>query len=266
MEQKEFNIVADKVGEALSEMGISKAAKQPREESGTAVLFTGEDIAYSILYEDDKKRFNLRTCDVDDGVPDDKWKSVSMWLYDPETDTPAQAQSIADDFIETVQGPKQVAIVKAKKKKKKDDDNNIDPLFFFNRFVGIFPDLKAEITAEKASYGDVRAVTFARSHLLPKIADLCLRPGSDDLIGRCCTLFNDMYINGDLDVRSIITIVLLNGLNKEAIEKMEPLFNDELKKACKSGLKMKGKKVKPEKRKKRKSFMAQALDNTNAGK
>lgn len=260
MEQKAFNMVAEKVGAALQEQGYQSAKDQRQEEDGQSVLFTGEEIAYSILYHESKKRFVLRTCDMKDGMPDEKWKSVSMWLFDPETDSAEQAQSIIDDFIDTVQGPRQAAVVRNKKKRRKDDDNNVDPVFFFNRFVGVFPELKDEIAEEKAAYGDVRAVTFAREKLLPKIDALCSEGFDKDAISRCCGLLNDMYVSGDIDVRSIITIVILNGVSENAVVNLKPNFNEELAKGYKSGLKMKGKKVKPEKKKKRQSFMARTLN------
>lgn len=262
LDQKAFKMVVEKVGAVLQQQGFQPEKGQTAEEDGQSALFTGEEIAYSILYCESKKRFELRTCDMADGVPGGKWKSVSMWLFDPETDSADQAQSITGDFIETIQGPKQVALVRNKKKRRKDDDNNIDPIFFFNRFVGIFPELKDEINEEKAAYGDVRAVTFAREKLLPKIEALC--DGIDkDGITRCCGLLNDMYVSGDMDVRSIITIGILNEVSDRSIKNLKPTFNEELAKGYKSGLKMKGKKVKPEKKKKRQSFMARTLNETN---
>lgn len=260
MDKKNFNIVADGVDEALSAAGFQRQ----KSDGGMSAVFIGEDIAYSIVYEEDKKRFNLMECDADDGKASGKWKSVSVWLFDPETDTANEAKSIANDFIETIQGPKQTTAIRAKKKRKKDDDNNIDPLFFFNRFVGVFPELKAEINEEKDKYGDVRAVAFARENLLPKLNSLCSNSDGDVRIKKVCTLLNDMYISGDIDVRSVITIVVINGFNGVALKRLEPFFNEELQKAAKAALKIKGKKFKPEKKKKHKSIMAQALDSSNA--
>ena len=262
MEQKAFNLVVDKVGTVLIEQGFTKADGELKEENGRAVLFTGEDTAYSIFYNSNKKRFELRTCDVDEGEPDGQWKSISIWLFDPETDNLSEAESITNDFVETIQGPKRIAALKTKKKHKKDDENNPDPLFFFNRFVGVFPTLRDELNEEKAKYGDVRAVTFARNNLLPKIEALCTQTTKADQIKRCCDLLNDMYVAGDMDVRSIITIVILNGIeNQYAINNMEPLFSDDLKKSYIAGLKLKGKTIKPEKKKKEKKFVADRLSS-----
>ncbi|MCI1982812.1 MAG: hypothetical protein LKJ45_06575 [Oscillospiraceae bacterium] len=261
MDQKAFHLVVEKVGAVLQESGFQPAADSPREKDGQSALFIGSQSAYSILYRENRKRFELRTCGLEDGKPDGKWDSVSMWLYDPETDSIEQVQSIIEDFNETIVGPQQInAVVRTKKKKRKDDDNNVDPQFFFNRFVSVFPELKDEITAEKAAYSGIRAVSFARSHLLPRLEALFSAGAEKDLITKTCGLLSSMYVSGDMDVRSVITIVLLNGLSDRAIEVIKPLFSEELAKGYKAGLKMKGKKVKPEKRKKSQSIMAATLN------
>lgn len=260
MDQKAFDLIAEKVGEALGTQGFVPAG-EVQEENGRYALYTGETTAYSVFYDEEKKRFELRTCDMVDEQPEGKWKSISIWLFDPENDKISEAESIMNDFVETIEGPKRIAALKTKKKRKKDEENTSDPLFFFNRFVGVFPELRDELNEERAKYDNIRSVTFARTHLLPRLEALLTQSSREDQIKRCCDLLNDMYINGDMDVRSIITIVLLNGIeNETAIENMKPLFSDELKKGYTAGRKMKGKNVKPEKKKKQKRFVA---DNLN---
>jgi hypothetical protein len=66
-----------------------------------------------------------------------------------------------------------------------------------------------------------------------------------------------------MDVRSIITIVILNGIeSKTAIEGMKECFSEDLMKGFKAARKMKGKVVKPEvpKKKKERKFMADTLN------
>lgn len=263
MDQKAFDLIVEKVGAVLSAQQFAPAG-ETQEESGRSALFTGETTAYSVFYSEEKKRFELRTCDMVDDQPEGKWKSISIWLYDPETDSIAEAESIMNDFVETIEGPKRMAAVKTKKKRKKDEENTSDPLFFFNRFVGFFPELRDELNEEKARYDEIRAVAFARGHLLPRLEALLTQSTHQDQMKRCVELLNDMYVNGDMDVRSIITIVLLNGVeNEAAIENMKPLFSPELKKAYTAGLKLKGKTIKPEKKKKQKRFVADNLNTLN---
>jgi hypothetical protein len=262
LEQKAFDLIVSKVGEALSAQGYTSAGSV-EEKEGHAALFTSENSAYSVLYNIGKKRFELRSCDADDGKPDGKWKSASIWLFDPDENVLSDAESIANDFVETIQGPKRVAEMKSKKRRKKDDDYNVDPPFFFNRFVGIFPELRDEINQEKITYGKLRAVTFARASLLPRLDSLCSNRSQQDAIKRCGDLLNDQYNVGDMDVRSIITIVLLNGLSDAALENLKPMLSDDLKKSHVSALKLKGKKIRPEKKKKQKRFVAENLNTLN---
>lgn len=264
MEQNAFELITQKVGEALQERGFEPVKDTAEAERGVqCAVFGDDDLAYSILYRSEQKRFELRKCNMTDDGPDGKWKSISAWLYDPAEDSPDQLQNIVADFTDSVAGPKPKAAARQKKKRRKDDDNNVDPIFLFNRFVGIFPELKDEMSEERENYDDIRSVTFAREKLLPKIDALTSFGGDPATAGRCATLLNELYGSGDLDVRSIITIVLLNGLSEKSIETLRPLFSPELEKAFKSGLKMKGKKVKPEKKKKASRIMASTLNDMN---
>lgn len=261
MDKKVLALVADPVGTALRDMGYEPAKiGNPTEGVGSAV-FSGETTAYGVFYVEEKKHFELRTCDASDGGQTGEWKVISTWLFDPATDGAAQAHDIADDFLETIRGPKQRAAVRSKKKRRKDDDNNIDPVFFFNRFVGIFPELKDELNLERDRYGDVRPVTFARENLLPKLEAVCSAGADGDTVARCGSLLSDLYKNGDLDVRSIVTIVVLNGLSGGAVKNLEPSFTEEMEKGYRSALRMKGKKVRPEKVKKRSRMMGETLND-----
>lgn len=260
LEQKAFDLIVEKLGAELARRGFS-APDRRREDEGPCAVFTGGDGACAVRYREGKKRFELLSCGLEDGKPDGKWKSLSVWLFDPESDEPAQAGSIAEDFIETACGSPQAAAPRpAKKKRRKEDDGNVDPLFFLNRFAGVFPELKDEIAEEKARYGRVRAVTFTRARLVPKLEALCTAGADRDAVERCGRLLSEMYVSGDMDVRSLVTIVVLNGLSAGAVEHLKPLFGEELAKGCKAGAKMKGKRVRPEKKKKRSSYMADTLN------
>ena len=69
MEQNAFDLVTGKVGEALKAQGYSPATGQEPEKDGQCAVFTGDETAYSILYSAEKKRFELRKCDMTDDGP-----------------------------------------------------------------------------------------------------------------------------------------------------------------------------------------------------
>ena len=143
--QNAFDLVADKVEKALAEQDYKRQNVDSQNDKEITALYTSEDTAYNIVYYKAKMRMVLRQCEMSGAEPDNNWKSVATWLFDPEVDTEKEADNIASDFIETIQGPKQQAITQTRKKKKKDNDGNVDSLFLANRMVNYFPELKEDM-------------------------------------------------------------------------------------------------------------------------
>ncbi len=254
-----FELITGKVEKILLARGYKKQAVAESDKEMTA-LYTG-DIAYSIVYYFDKKRVLLRSCGMEDGEPDNTWKTVATWLFDPETDTSRDAENIGEDFAETIRGPKQTAVQK-QKKSKKDGENTSDPLFFANRMVMYFPELRDEIAYEKAHYESFRGITFADEKIMPRFKEYVktLNKGSMEKFSKT---LSDLYDTGDLDVKGIITYILLNSIeDDEVFEKVTGNFAPENKKIAVESRKLRGKKMKPEKPKKPSRFMADTLNNT----
>lgn len=257
-----MDLIAEKLGEVLKAQNFS-AAKEYTDEKGPCVIFTGEEFAYSILYDEKKKLFQLRSAEMDENSPGE-WQAAASWLFDPETDGNGDAESIANDFCDTVQGPKNMALMTQKKKRKKNEDGtqNADPVFLFNRFVNIFPDLREDMTKERIRYGKVRAFTFAKTQVAPRCEALAEKYPDTDAFDRMCTVLNDMYANGDLDARSCITMAILNNVSDTAFGAMKEKLSEDLMKNYKYGRRYIGKEVKPEKKKKRSKIVARALDDS----
>lgn len=250
-----FDLVTGKVDKALSEQGYKRQSVDSQNEKELTALYTSEDTAYSIVYYKAKMRMVLRQCEMSGGEPDNNWKSAATWLFDPEVDTEKEAESIASDFIETIQGPKQQAITQTRKKKKKDNDGNVDSLFLANRMVNYFPSLKDDIAYEKLHYANFRGITFAKEKILPLFTEFMNTEGSNN-IGKLSKSLNDIYEMGDLDVKGIISYILLNSVENES--KREQLlvnFTEANKKIIASAFTLRGKKIKPEKPKKKRSGM-----------
>lgn len=261
MEQKAFDLIAEKVEAALAEQEFTRRPGTSQEENGEAVLYTGENVAYSVLFNKKQKRFELRTCPMTEDGPSNSWKNLSTWLFDPDTDDLSAAQSIVNDFTDTIRGPKRMAAVQqTKKKAKKADENNPDPVFFLNRMVAIFPELKAEMQEERVEYGEVRPLTFTRAKLVPKVEALATQYPDSEPFKKMCGVLNDLYAAGDMDTRSIITIAVLNGINDEkALDAMAAEFSADLRKTFDKSRHLKGKTFKPEKKKKMPSYNAEAM-------
>ena len=246
MDLKAFELIETGLQEELAKQGFSQA--QPLEdEAGKLVMFSAADVAYGLLYDVKHQRFELRSTTLkEDGQPG-AWRSLSLWLFDEKEGTKADAESILNDFLEVVRGPKRVAVVQ-QKRRGKEGERSVDPLFFVNRLVNIFPELRDELNEEKIVYGQVRYVTFIKAHVVPRCEDLAQKyPNSDPM--------------KKLDTRSIVTISLLNSLSDSAFQVFTQRVGEELQKDLKFTRKLKGKKIKPEKKKKKKKVVAKPLSN-----
>lgn len=257
-----FQVISDKVEEALSAQGFKKAKVESYDPANELIaLFVSENIAYSIIYYKDRMHTLLRECPMTDDGPDNDWKTLATWMFDPETDGMKEATSIGNDFVDAISAPKAIKRAKATKKSKgkKDDDGNADPVFLSKRFVTLFPELKDEIIREEDCYYPFRGVTFARESIVPRVNKL-VESGSDADIKKLCSILSAQYSNGDADTRSIITIVIINSVPSQYDAKLDEFFSDDLKKAAKYARKLRGKNIKPEVEKKPKQTVAQRLE------
>ncbi len=255
-----FSIITEKTEKPLLEKDYKKENVAETDEELVA-LYIGQDMAYSIVYTYKNMRLVLRNCTVDEGEPDNDWKTLATWLFDPDSDGTKEAESIGEDFAETIAGPKQKALVQKQRKKKKDGENTVDPLFLANRMVTFFPELKDEIAYEKAHYEDFRGVTFAEEFIVPRFSELVKHSGKDKL-EKISAGLAAIYKAGDLDTKGIITYLMLNSV--ESDDKFEILisaFAENEKKIAREGRRLRGKKLKPEKPKKSRSYITDTLNS-----
>lgn len=257
MEKKAFDLIAGRTEKVLDQQGFKRQKEVVRdEEHGDTVLFIGENSAYSITYNKDDGKFELRTTLMieDEGPDEENWKAISSWIFNPETDTVRDAESIADDFCNTLDDSKRRAAIRAAKRKAtaRDSDNNPGPVFFFKRLVNVIPELREEIAIERESYEDFRAVTFAKASVVPRVNALAKKKGSAPL-KKLSELMEEFYNGGDLDVRSIITMVILNGIDADARQNVLDGMSASFQKYYRRCLKYKDKTVRPERIKRKAS-------------
>lgn len=256
---KAFEIMSGKVETELLKRGFQKQPVADSDKEITA-LYTGEDVAYSLVYYTDKKRILLRSCSMIENEPDNNWKTTATWLFDPDVDGVKDAENIGDDFVETIKGPKQIAVQQqSQRKKKKDNDGNVDSLFFANRMVAYFPELKQEIAYEKAHYTAFRGVTFAEEKIVPKFKEY-VASANEKALTKLSKNISDFYNAGDLDVKGIITYILLNSVDDDnKFEQLISEFRQNEQKIARAARKLRGKNIKPEKVKKPKKYIADNL-------
>lgn len=259
MLEQAFGHISDKVEEAVKPQGFTRQKITSDNDNELVSLYTSENMAYSVIYYKDKQHTLLRECAMTDEGPDNNWKTLATWIFDPDHDTMKEASSIANDFCDAISAPSAVKKAKQAKKSKKSEDGNADPLFLSKRFMTLFPDLKDEIRDEQDCYYPFRGVTFARASIVPRVNKLVKEGKAADL-KKLGNILNTQYTNGDPDTRSIITIVILNGIPEADEAKIEEYLDDNLKKAFSFAKKYRNKVVKPEKEKKKKQTIAQRLE------
>ena len=256
-----FQAISDKVEQALISQDFKKVNAESSDDNELVALFVSENVAYSVVYYKDRMHTILRSCPMTDDGPDNDWKTLATWMFDPDHDTMKEANSIANDFVEALSAPKAIKRAKQTKKSKgkKDENGNADPIFLSKRFMTLFPELRDEIIREEDSYFPFRGVTFARESIVPKVNEM-IKGGSEADLKKLGSILSAQYVNGDADTRSIITIVILNSVPSDLDDTIDAYLSDDLKKAAKYARKMRGKNVKPEVEKKQKQTVAQRLD------
>ena len=111
-----FKLISDKVESALTPQGFTRQ-KVSGNDNEMVALFTSETSAYSVVYFHDKKHMVMRHCAMTEDGPDNNWKTLATWMFDPDTDTNKEAESIANDFVENCSGT--IAAKRLKNTKKK---------------------------------------------------------------------------------------------------------------------------------------------------
>ena len=259
---KALEIIVAKLTETLASKNYICTEAEKETAEGPCAQFRNDDSAVLVLYNTAKKRFELCTAEAAKDEEVEEWKTVSMYLFDEENDPISEATSIATEFSESLVAPK-VSLKPAamkKKKKKDDEDSTTDPIFFFNRLSNVLPEIKAELNNERIVYGEVRSFTFAKEKVLPVLASLIDTYPSSDVCVRVCEILSDMYKTGDLDTRSIITYIIVNGLSQKQLDAIMPNLKEELTKAVPASRKLIGKKIKAEVPRKRKTMVEKSLE------
>ena len=254
-----FEHISNKVETALEPQGFKKEKISSMDENEMVSLYISETMAYSVVYYTDEQHMVLRECAMTDDGPNNEWKTLATWMFDPDHDTLKEASSIANDFCDALSAPSAIKKAKQAKKAKKSDEGNADPVFLMKRFMTLFPELKDEIRYEQDCYYPFRGVTFAREKVVPRVNEL-VKTGKAADLKKLGQILSTQYGNGDPDTRSIITIVILNSIPAEYDAKIEEYLDDNLKKAFTYAKKYRNKTVKPEKEKKKRPTVAQRLE------
>lgn len=224
-------------------------------------LFYGEKAVYKVELCSEENKICLKQSENNDNNLYD-FDGISSWLFDEQGMSSKDIKMICDDFIETIcdfENPGKDTSLSYKKQKKK----NSDGLFFANRLVNIFPELKEDIFIEKECYSEFRGTIFVEKNILPLILDL-LDNGKDlKKIQKLFKILSDLYNSASINIRSLITMGIMNNItDTKSVELAQKYINDDLKKAWDVSIKFKHKKIRPSKI----SFYQKMMSNANLNK
>lgn len=231
------------------------------------VEFVGDSSKYTMEYDANKSLIKLFRCSENCGGEKDsenkvkiEQKVISSWLMEFEKCTSKDVNMIAADFIQEMADKEKKLSPTQTRKKRTSDENNITGLFFANRMASVFPKIKEQIQEEKNFGNDFRIVGFTQTHILPCIEELLNSGKQKSEMNKLGKLLGDLYHNGGLDVRSVITMGIFCSLSDKSATALRSLASDELAKAFDAAMKYKGKNVKPKKIRAKKSFLSKLLE------
>lgn len=198
------------------------------------IILKNKDREYTIRY--DIKNQMISLFDLNSIKEDESCKSISSWFFSQKEGTSKDIDDICNDFFEIMVSKKKDT--KIVKKTSGKEEENVGIIFFMNRLASIFPNIKEKIMLEKENGENFRAVKFLNDEVLPEIHKL-LSSKNGNRVEKFFKLLENMYKNGDLDVRAIITMGILNNINEKDTNIVNKYLSEEFKKVWKSSLKYK---------------------------
>ena len=229
MVKDSFSILGEKMTELLKPYNFTYSF------GGKEIIFRNKDRQYTIRYDIENQVISL--FDLDCIKEEDKFcKSISSWYFSQEKMTSKDSDDICNDFLEIMVNKKKDT--KIVKKTSGKEEENVGVIFFMNRLASIFPNIKEKIMIEKENNQNFRVVKFLNDEILPEIHKLFSNK-KDNKIEKFFKLLENMYKNGDLDVRCIISMGILNNIDDEEMKNINKYLSEDFKKVMKASFKYK---------------------------
>ena len=226
MVEKNFDSLLKHMDEKLNKKGYEL------KKEGRIAYFYNEKLKYKIEMEAESCR--LKLCwqsNMGANALNEKWEKISSWLFD-ENISAKDIELICEDFVSTICEESIEKSEKRSKRKKNYSDKAADSLFFANRLVGVFPELRNDIYIEKESYSEFRGTVFTRENILPKIISLLSGEGKGERVEKLFKILSDLYKSSSLNIRSLITMGILNNITEHSqVDKAKRFISGDLEKA-----------------------------------
>ena len=255
MLEKALNLIADKVEKVLCARGFKRSTVDMN-----TVVFTGKSESYTVNFSNNKMVLSKCVGCIDEENPAKEISQIICeWFFDPNTSNLDDAKSIASDFADVFSKSSKKNCKSASFETENSKAESDGLHFFLNRLLTLFPELKPKLALEKSEYSKIRYVTFIEENFVPLFLEVLSNcKVNKDKVRKIVNVLNNFYMNGNMDVRSTITMVILNSINdSKCLETVNNFLDNNLKEAAVAAKEYKFKKVKPEKL--RKTFLSKML-------
>lgn len=199
--------------------------------------YAGEKGKLRLLYSEGKIFLLLGDADAEDS-DDTAFKKLSTNLLILEEYSEKDVKSAANEICETLDdnfGVKELARKTNKmpatvsKNAVKSGASSYDPITLVSRIVGVYPELKAEMTANMNTYGELLAEDFFVNHANRLI--LATIQGNDErmmkkLFNQLCELFD----NGTNETQNLIAVTVLGAIENDPgmMKNIMPYLSDSM--------------------------------------
>lgn len=224
------------------------------EENGSSeiAVFTDGKMNAKLLYAPDTKRFYLFKGEL--GCADDEYVELQSYFFEVSGDSDAdirEASSVANEFSETLGGnlsAPAVPTASRKMSKKERDTDEASAIYFVNRIPNVLPECREPLLQHKEHYEMLLPNQFCAEVVTAAVDKMLSDKKAKKKTEEFFSFVDKMYALGGLDVKSIITMTILNSITGEQrIAQVEEYISPELAKAWRMARRYIGKEVKPEK-------------------
>lgn len=245
-----FETTVAKFTENLEKFSV--VSSEEKDGSESAILTDGE-INAKIVYAPDVKRFYLFKGEPDGGADD--FEEVQSYFFELTGDQASdlrEAASVANEFSENFGGGAPVVVnVPASSRtvsKKERENDETSAVYFANRIPSVLPECREPLLQHKEHYEMLLPNKFCDEVVNAAVAKLLSDKKQKQKTEEFFAFLEKMYYSGDLDVKGIITMTILNNITgDERIEYVESLLSADMNKAWRAARRYIGKEVKPEK-------------------
>lgn len=220
--------------------------------SSETAVFTNGKMNAKLLYAPDAKRFYLFKGEP--GCLDDEYVELQSYFFETSDDSNAdlrEAASVANEFSETLAGNLSAPSVPAasrKMGKKERETDEASAIYFVNRIPNLLPECREPLLQHKEHYEMLLPNQFCAEVVTAAVDKMLGEKKSKNKAQEFFAFIDKMYALGSLDVKSIITMTILNSITGEQrIAQIEEYISPELAKAWRMARRYIGKEVKPEK-------------------